>query len=61
MNSLILLPVYAAGEDEIIGADSKTLARSIRILKKVNPFVVSNEIEAMDMIFPFSSREIFCC
>ena len=51
VNSLILLPVYAAGEDEIIGTDSKTLARSIRILKKVNPFVVSNEIEAMDMIF----------
>ena len=42
---------YAAGEDEIIGTDSKTLARSIRILKKVNPFVVSNDIEAMDMIF----------
>ena len=51
MNSLILLPVYAAGEDEIIGTDSKTLARSIRILKKVNPFVVSNDIEALDMIF----------
>ena len=34
VNSLILLPVYAAGEDEIIGTDSKTLARSIRILKK---------------------------
>ena len=51
VNALILLPVYAAGEDEIVGTDSKTLARSIRILKKVNPFVVSNEIEALDMIF----------
>ena len=51
VNSLILLPVYSAGEDEIMGADSKTLARSIRILKKVNPFVVSSEIEALDIIF----------
>ena len=51
VNSLILLPVYPAGEDEIMGADSKTLARSIRILKKVNPLVVSNDIEALDIIF----------
>ena len=34
-----------------MGADSKTLARSIRILKKVNPLVVSNDIEALDVIF----------
>ena len=52
VNSLILLPVYSAGEDEIIGTDSKTLARSIRILKKVNPFVASDENEALDIVFP---------
>ena len=57
VNSLILLPVYPAGEDEIVGADSKTLARSIRILKKVNPLVVSNEIEALDIIFSILESE----
>ena len=50
-DSLVLLWVYAAGENEIIGADSKTLARSIRILKKVNPIVVSDEKEALETIF----------
>ena len=57
VDSLILLSVYPAGENEIIGADSKTLARSIRILNKVNPIVVSNETEALDAIFSILDSE----
>ena len=37
---LVLLDVYAAGEKPIAGADGRTLARSIRLLGRVNPIFV---------------------
>ncbi len=39
---LILTEVYSAGEDPIIAADSKSLARSVRVLGKVEPIYVEN-------------------
>ncbi|QLB14183.1 UDP-N-acetylmuramate--L-alanine ligase [Mannheimia granulomatis] len=42
VDALILLDVYAAGEAPIVGADSKSLARSIRNLGKVDPILVSD-------------------
>ena len=53
VDSLILLDTYEAGEDPIIGADSTTLARSIRLLGKVNPLVLSfndNPLDAIDSV-----------
>ncbi|WOH35827.1 UDP-N-acetylmuramate--L-alanine ligase [Thalassotalea fonticola] len=42
VDSLVLLDVYAAGEDPIINADSKALARSIRSRGSVEPIYVSS-------------------
>jgi len=43
---LVLLPVYAAGEDEIPGADSRSLCRSIRLRGVLDP-VYADSIEAV--------------
>ena len=45
-DSLLLLPVYAAGEEAIGGADSKSLARAIRARGSVEPVLV-DELEAL--------------
>lgn len=42
VDELILLDVYSAGEDPIVGADSKALCRSIRLRGKVEPVYVSD-------------------
>lgn len=42
VDALIMLEVYAAGEDPITGADSRALCRSIRNLGKVDPILVSD-------------------
>ena len=42
VDALIMLDVYAAGEAPIVGADSKSLCRSIRNLGKVDPILVSD-------------------
>ena len=39
-DALLLLEVYAAGENEILGADSRTLCRSIRQRGLVDPIYV---------------------
>ncbi|HQV88637.1 MAG: UDP-N-acetylmuramate--L-alanine ligase [Nitrosomonas sp.] len=39
---LVLTEVYSAGEDPIIAADSKSLARSVRVQGKVEPIYVEN-------------------
>ncbi len=46
---LILLEVYAAGEEPIVGADSRSLARSIRQRGKVDPIFIAdiNEVPAV--------------
>lgn len=43
---LVLLPVYAAGEEEIPGADSRSLCRSIRLRGVLDP-VYAESIEAV--------------
>ncbi|PVX42777.1 UDP-N-acetylmuramate--L-alanine ligase [Pasteurella langaaensis DSM 22999] len=50
---LILLDVYAAGETPIVGAGSRSLARSIRALGKVDPIFVADHTqlpEIMDQV-----------
>ena len=50
---LILLDVYAAGEAPIAGADSRSLARSIRNLGKVDPIFLADHsqlAEIMDQV-----------
>ncbi len=39
---LLLTEVYAAGEDPIVAADSKSLARAIRVLGKLEPIYTEN-------------------
>jgi UDP-N-acetylmuramate--alanine ligase len=45
-DALVLLPVYAAGEEPISGADSKSLARALRARGTVEPVLV-DELEAL--------------
>lgn len=40
VDQLLLLDVYAAGEKPIVGADSRTLARSIRLRGQVEPILI---------------------
>ena len=40
VDQLLLLDVYPAGEKPIVGADSRTLARSIRLRGEVEPILV---------------------
>jgi UDP-N-acetylmuramate--alanine ligase len=42
VDGLVLLDVYAAGEEEIVGADSRSLARSIRQAGFVDPVLLSD-------------------
>ncbi len=39
---LILLKVYAAGESPIVGADSRSLSRSIRLRRNIEPIFVDD-------------------
>ena len=43
VDELMLLDVYSAGEAPIVGADTKSLARSIRLRGEVEPMVVDKE------------------
>jgi UDP-N-acetylmuramate--alanine ligase len=47
--ALVLLPVYAAGEEPISGADSKSLARAIRARGAVEPVFVE-ELEGLPAV-----------
>ncbi|KOA13313.1 glutamate ligase domain-containing protein, partial [Acinetobacter baumannii] len=40
VDQLLLLEVYPAGEKPIVGADSRTLARSIRLRGQVEPILI---------------------
>lgn len=42
---LVLLDIYPAGEDEIAGADGRTLSRAIRIRGRVDPVFVESKEE----------------
>ncbi len=50
VDQLILLDVYAAGEQRIIGADGRSLARSIRNRGKVDPIFVENIEDVQDIV-----------
>ncbi|QIM63765.1 UDP-N-acetylmuramate--L-alanine ligase [Pasteurellaceae bacterium Orientalotternb1] len=50
VDALIMLEVYAAGEAPIVGADSKSLCRSIRNLGKVDPILVSDTSQLGDVL-----------
>ncbi len=43
VDELLLMDVYSAGEEPIIGADTKALARSIRLRGEVEPTVVDKD------------------
>jgi UDP-N-acetylmuramate--alanine ligase len=47
---LILLNVYAAGEDPVVGADSRCLCRSIRNLGQKDPLLVKNVDELTEVL-----------
>jgi UDP-N-acetylmuramate--alanine ligase len=51
VDSLILLEVYAAGEEPINGADSRSLSRAIRTRGKVEPVFVSEQ-QQLHQILP---------
>lgn len=40
VDTLLMLPVYAAGEEEISGADSRALCRSIRQRSNIDPILI---------------------
>ena len=50
VDALIMLDVYAAGETPIVGADSKSLCRSIRNLGKIDPILVSDTAQLGDVL-----------
>ena len=49
VDELILLDVYSAGEELIVGADSKSLARSIRLRGAVEPTLIDKDEIATTM------------
>ncbi|HNG58331.1 MAG TPA: UDP-N-acetylmuramate--L-alanine ligase [Cellvibrionaceae bacterium] len=52
VDQLVLLEVYSAGEDKIEGADSRTLARSIRNRGSVDPVFVEQVDGVLDVLKP---------
>lgn len=52
VDQLVLLEVYSAGEDKIEGADSRTLARSIRNRGSVDPVFVEQVDAVLEVLKP---------
>jgi UDP-N-acetylmuramate--alanine ligase len=50
VDKLVLLEVYAAGEDPIAGADSHALCQGIRERGSLNPIYAANPAEAFDLL-----------
>lgn len=50
VDQLLLLEVYSAGEDVIIGADSRSLSRSIRNRGKVDPIFIEQHDEINEIL-----------
>lgn len=48
---LVLTEVYSAGEEPIIAADSKSLARAIRVQGKIEPIYVEEVEQVADAVF----------
>lgn len=49
-DALIMLEVYSAGEEPIVGADSRALCRAIRNRGKVEPIFASGHDELLDVL-----------
>ena len=49
-DALVMLEIYAAGEDPIPGADSRDLCRAIRTRGKVEPVFAPNDADIPDLI-----------
>ena len=50
LDTLILLDVYPAGEQPIKGADSRSLARALRVRSKLEPILVNGEMELLNVL-----------
>ncbi len=53
VDALVLLDVYAAGEEEIVGADSRALARSIRQMGFIDPVLLSDNGQLPSRLIKF--------
>jgi len=47
---LVLMEVYPAGEDAISGADSRSLARSIRQRGQIDPLYATSQEQAISLL-----------
>ena len=50
VDALILMEVYAAGEEPITGADGRSIARAVRARGAIDPVFVSSEDEVRDAL-----------
>jgi UDP-N-acetylmuramate--alanine ligase len=49
-DSLLILDVYAAGEEPIAGADSRSLCRAIRLRGQAEPIFIENKDKVLDVL-----------
>ncbi|MDR2508128.1 MAG: UDP-N-acetylmuramate--L-alanine ligase [Candidatus Accumulibacter sp.] len=56
VDSLILTEVYAAGETPIVAADSRSLARALRVTGRVDPVFVENVVDVPQIILEFANN-----
>jgi UDP-N-acetylmuramate--alanine ligase len=62
VDGLILTEVYSAGETKIANADSRSLARHIRLLGKVDPIFIEELDDIPEKIIPFlQDDDILLC
>lgn len=47
---LFVLEVYPAGESHIVGADSRTLCRSVRLRGRNDPLFIENQDEIFNLL-----------
>lgn len=57
VDALVLLDVYAASEEEIVGADSRALARSIRQMGFIDPVLLSDNGQLPSRLIKFLTND----
>jgi UDP-N-acetylmuramate--alanine ligase len=57
VDALVLLDVYAAGEEEIVGANSRALARSIRQMGFIDPVLLSDNGQLPSRLIKFLTND----
>ena len=57
VDALVLLDVYAAGEEGIVGADSRALARSIRQMGFIDPILLSDNGQLPSRLIKFLTND----